>query len=66
MNWPDAQHARWHAQPDDTIGGWCVTTTEDPPSAGLPNMVAGFVHEEAARHIVELHNAWLVTEPVAT
>lgn len=40
----------WFAQPDDTIGGWCVTTEDVPPSEGA-RVVAEFVSEDVARFI---------------
>lgn len=48
--------ARWYVQRNDLIGGWAITVTDEPPSAGYPE-VADFLSERAARHIVELHNA---------
>jgi quinol-cytochrome oxidoreductase complex cytochrome b subunit len=48
--------ARWYVQPNDLIGGWAITVTDELPSAGYPE-VADFLSEPAARHIVELHNA---------
>ncbi len=53
---------QWFAQPEDTIGGWCVTSSPEPPSAGLRNVVADFVNEDAARHIALLHNTWLIRQ----
>lgn len=48
----------WYAQPNDLIGGWCITTTDMPLSAGAFE-VADMFTEEVARHIVRLHNDWL-------
>lgn len=50
--------SRWFVQPNDLIGGWAITVTDEPPSAGYPE-VADFLSERAAWHIVELHNAAL-------
>jgi hypothetical protein len=51
---------RWRAQPDDMIGGWCVTPEADKrtPAQGAPQL-ADFSTEELARHIAQLHNVWL-------
>lgn len=43
----------WYAMRDDTIGGWCVRTTPDPPSSDKGRYVASFVTEEDARFIAE-------------
>jgi hypothetical protein len=47
--------ARWYARPDDLIGGWCVMPCDLPPSSGAPE-VGGFMCEEHARHVADLHN----------
>ncbi|MFI6238358.1 hypothetical protein ACIBEF_00600 [Micromonospora sp. NPDC050795] len=47
--------ARWYAQPNDLIGGWCVMVTNQPPSAG-GTMVADFTTRAIAEHMAELHN----------
>lgn len=52
---------RWFVQPNDVIGGWCVTVVDLPPSSGYPE-VADFLSERAARHIADLHNAALDAE----
>ncbi|MEU9404747.1 hypothetical protein AB0E08_03390 [Streptomyces sp. NPDC048281] len=51
---------KWRAQPDDMIGGWCVTPAADKrtPAEGAPSL-ADFASEEIARHVSELHNQWL-------
>lgn len=55
----DAQlSARWHVHPNDVIGGWSLMPCDMPPSSGVPE-VAGFLSEQAARHIADLHNAAL-------
>ena len=48
--------ARWFVQPNDLIGDWSITVTDEPPSAGYPE-VADFLSRAAAQHIVDLHNA---------
>ena len=57
----------WYAQPDDLIGGWCVTDVDRPPSTfvdplpGAPpatgRYIAAFTDQAAARRIAALHNA---------
>lgn len=53
----------WYAQADDTIGGWCVTNVNKPPSKHIIQNnefnVAQFISEAMARHIAYLHNSWL-------
>lgn len=53
-------NVRWRAQPDDLIGGWCVTPSADKrsPAEGAVS-IADFCHERAATHIAQLHNNWL-------
>jgi hypothetical protein len=48
---------RWRAQPEDTVGGWCITLEEDPrsPSDGAL-AIAMFLSEELANHISDIHN----------
>jgi hypothetical protein len=50
----------WKAQPEDTIGGWCVTLAAIPgtPASGNPP-IADFCTQEIAEHIARLHNAHL-------
>lgn len=48
----------WYAQPDDLIGGWCVMPSEQPPSAGGPQL-ADFTSQQIAEHVAGLHNEWL-------
>ena len=55
--------ATWYPHPDDLIGGWCVMTTDAPPSAGGIS-AAEFTTEEVARHIAALHNEWLAGDRV--
>jgi hypothetical protein len=45
-------------QPNDIVGGWSITVTDDPPSAGYPE-VATLLSRASAEHIVELHDAYL-------
>jgi hypothetical protein len=53
----------WFAMPEDTIGGWCVMSTPDPPSAAKGYYVADFIAgPEIAQHIADLHNASLEGE----
>lgn len=51
---------RWRAQPDDLIGGWCVTFEYDErtPAEGAVSF-ADFCSKLAAVHIAGLHNQWL-------
>ena len=52
---------RWRAQPDDLIGGWCVTfpeSDERTPATGAVQ-VADFCREVDAQHIADIHNEWL-------
>lgn len=51
----------WFVQPDDLIGGWCITPLPLPPSAGTPQ-IADFLKEEVARYIVSLHNQRLFAD----
>ena len=50
----------WYAQPNDVIGGWCVMTVNKPPGEAKVQEVADFVTEEAARHVADIHNRWLL------
>ena len=51
--------AKWYAQPNDLIGGWCVMPVDKTPGeANIPE-VADFTTEELAKHIAMLHNNWL-------
>jgi hypothetical protein len=54
----DALRAPWRALPRDLIGGWCVkpVTVVAWDQGGS---VADFINETLARHIADLHNAWL-------
>ena len=54
--------ARWYAREDDTIGGWCITVVDAPPSCGAPS-VGSFLSEDIARHLVDLHNANVQAPP---
>jgi hypothetical protein len=57
----EVQKVRWHAQPDDTIGGWCVTYQVDDkgdwklPSEGAMQ-IANFCYREIAEYIARIHN----------
>ena len=48
----------WFVEGDDLIGGWVIVPLPFPPSTGNVG-IANFVHEDIARHIVDLHNQWL-------
>jgi hypothetical protein len=50
----------WKAQPENTMGNWCVTVAEIPgtPADGNPP-VAEMIYENVAAHVAELHNKWL-------
>lgn len=50
----------WYGQPNDLIGGWCITTTDQPPGVSGIQEVADVVSEAAAKHIAEIHNQWLL------
>jgi hypothetical protein len=50
----------WYAYPNDVIGGWCVMPVDAPPGEANVQEVADFVTEEAARHVADLHNYWLL------
>lgn len=55
----DIMRERWKAQPDNLIGGWCITLDRaGTPADGLPTL-ADFVSGQVAEHIVMLHNDWL-------
>ncbi len=51
----------WRAQPEDTVGGWCITLAEDPrtPADGAL-AIAMFLSRAVAVHIAEMHNQSLV------
>jgi hypothetical protein len=52
----------WIAQPDDNIGGWCVTLAiPATPAQGNP-AIADFCDLKVAQHIVNLHNAHIARE----
>lgn len=57
----DYMNSRWYAMPDDLIGGWCIMLSQDPPSRGGYG-VGDFISEEAAKHVAQLHNTWLLGE----
>jgi hypothetical protein len=64
----DSLSLRWYAVEDDTIGGWCVMRSVQPPSQG-GYQIANFISQEIAEHIANVHNQWLEikygSEPVA-
>jgi hypothetical protein len=56
----------WFAMVEDTIGGWCVMTTPDLPSAGKGAYIADFISgPKIAQHIADLHNCWLAQQASA-
>lgn len=62
----DTLRVRWYAHENDLIGGWAVMNVDKPPSecdadAGERD-VADFTNERTARHIADLHNAWLAQQ----
>lgn len=54
----------WRAQPNDLIGGWCVTFIDDPrtPADGAPT-IADFVSRDVAQYIADIHNDRLTNRP---
>jgi hypothetical protein len=64
----DVLRRRWYAVPDDLIGGWAVATvdrsTADIDVAGTDERVPVQMAwgEVTARHLADLHNAWLANE----
>lgn len=54
----------WRAQPEATLGGWCVTLAEDPRSTSDGALaIAMFLSREVAEHIADMHNRSLADEP---
>jgi len=51
---------QWYAQPNDLIGGWCVTNVDKAPSAIDAEQgereIADVFMEEAAHEMARLHN----------
>jgi len=51
---------RWYVQPDDLIGGWCITNIPIPPSQHTKEngaySIGDFISYEIAAHIVQIHN----------
>lgn len=55
----DVLRQQWIAQPEDTIGGWCVTLAiAKTPAQGNPP-IADFCTQAVAEHVARLHNAHL-------
>lgn len=54
---------RWFAVVNDLIGGWAVSHVDKPLSQQDweqgEGEIADFCTEAVARHIVDLHNAWV-------
>lgn len=51
-----ALHRRWKVQPDDEIGGWCVTLDVPGTPATGNRPLMSFVSEAVARYVVSLHH----------
>ena len=49
----------WIAQPNDLIGGWCVTLAAAVTPAQGNDPVADFCSQEVAGYIARIHNAHL-------
>lgn len=47
----------WIAQPDDRIGGWCVTLAAAVTPAQGNDPIADFCSQEVAEYIARIHNA---------
>ena len=45
--------------PNDLIGGWCIMPVPLTPAVANVPEVADFMCERTARHMVDLHNAYL-------
>lgn len=56
MDSSEALTVKWYVQPEDLIGGWCIMTTDYPPSENKGHYIADFIRKEDAEYIVELHN----------
>lgn len=52
---------KWYARENDLIGGWCIVPFDHPPSIGIIT-IADFMDERTARHVVEIHNTWLIED----
>lgn len=55
---------KWYAKENDLIGGWCIMSTDDPPSTQKGFPIGDFLTEELTNYIVELHNAELEKKQV--
>lgn len=57
-------NAPWFVVVNDVVGGWSIATIDFPlaehPGPLGRTVVADAIEESTARHIVELHNAWLL------
>ncbi len=58
----DPIRERWKAQPNDLIGGWCITLDEDRTLGEGAYEVGDFFFSDVAEHVVKLHNDWLNTQ----
>ena len=57
-NW---RNTRWRAQPDDLIGGWCVSLEDDKRTPAEGSIQLGeFISEDVAQHMADCHNTWLM------
>jgi hypothetical protein len=55
----------WRVAANDLIGGWCIVPLEGPSTPATGAMtIADFITQDAAKHIVELHNGALMEKPV--
>lgn len=60
LDWGTIVRERWFAQPENTIGGWCITLDriDGTPADGNPT-IATFLDEDAAKHMARIHNDWI-------
>jgi len=49
----------WYAVINDLIGGWALSTTDEPVSSGSGLYIGDFMCEDTARHIAAVHNTCL-------
>lgn len=55
----DVINIKWYVQPNDLVGGWCISNVDKPPSQH--NHIDEFeigdlLTEEVANYIVSIHN----------
>ena len=62
----DPKEYKWFPVKNDLIGGWSVATIDKPCSQlDLKKgeiEVADFISEDLARHMADVHNAWLAAQ----